>query len=98
MIKTNTRFISTSYALTKERLSTGKCDVYNDCIIYFECSLIFALLHILCWIRLNQLIQQIWKSLDPKLLIGVRDLIEDTMNRSAPAFVVCIKRVIKYVL
>ncbi|CAG8442890.1 17324_t:CDS:2, partial [Dentiscutata heterogama] len=36
---------------------------------------------------LNYLLLQIWRTLDPSLLIGLRDMLEDAMSRSAPSFV-----------
>ncbi|CAG8496225.1 9741_t:CDS:10, partial [Scutellospora calospora] len=36
---------------------------------------------------LNYLLQQIWQTFDPSLLVGLRDMLEDAMSRSAPSFV-----------
>ncbi|CAG8478024.1 20082_t:CDS:10 [Gigaspora margarita] len=36
---------------------------------------------------LNYLLLQIWRTLDPSLLVGLRDMLEDAMSRSAPSFV-----------
>nr|CAG8511352.1 11799_t:CDS:10 [Entrophospora candida] len=36
---------------------------------------------------LNYLLQQVWRTFDPSLLIGLRDMLEDAMSRSAPSFV-----------
>ncbi|CAB4377234.1 unnamed protein product [Rhizophagus irregularis] len=36
---------------------------------------------------LNFLLQQIWRTFDPSLLIGLRDMLEDALARSAPSFV-----------
>jgi hypothetical protein len=47
------------------------------------CTFIYLLLF-----RLNYLLQQIWRTFDPSLLIGLRDMFEDVMARSAPSFIV----------
>ncbi|RIA95976.1 hypothetical protein C1645_802663 [Glomus cerebriforme] len=36
---------------------------------------------------LNYLLQQIWRTFDPSLLMGLRDMLEDALARSAPSFV-----------
>ncbi|CAJ0898054.1 9374_t:CDS:10 [Entrophospora sp. SA101] len=36
---------------------------------------------------LNYLLQQVWRTFDPSLLIGLRDMLEDAMSRSSPSFV-----------
>ncbi|CAG8472789.1 22469_t:CDS:10, partial [Racocetra persica] len=36
---------------------------------------------------LNYLLLQIWRTFDPSLLVGLRDMLEDALSRSAPSFV-----------